>query len=214
MPKVVVEISTSLDGFVAGPNPTLEEPLGQGGERLHEWTVRLASWRERHGLEGGETGPEDDFTREGLGPTGAVVMGRRMFSGGSGPWGQDPNPNGWWGDDPPFGVPVFVLTHYEREPLVLGDTTFTFVGDGIEAAVERGRAAAGDRVVLVAGGAQAAQQAVHAGLVSEILIHVAPVLLGGGTRLFANGERPERELEIVRVFDSPHATHLHYRLHS
>src|SRR6266487_1513118 len=118
MGKIVAEISVSLDGYVAGPNPTLENPLGEGGDQLHEWAFPLKSWREPHGLPGGETGPDDELVAESLRATGAVVMGRRMFSGGEGPWENDTNANGWWGDDPPFHKPVFVLTHHAREPLV------------------------------------------------------------------------------------------------
>jgi hypothetical protein len=108
MTRLTFDISMSLDGFVAGPNATLEEPLGEGGEQLHEWTVRLASWRERHGMSGGETGPDDDVARESIGAAGAFLMGRRMFSGGQGPWADDPKADAWWGDEPPFRVPVFV----------------------------------------------------------------------------------------------------------
>jgi dihydrofolate reductase len=212
MGKVVFDISTSLDGFVAGPNPSLEDPLGQGGERLHEWVVGLASWRESHGLSGGEQNAESEMVAEGLASTGAVVMGRRMFSGGSGPWEDDPKANGWWGEEPPFRNPVFVLTHHEREPLVLGETTFTFVTDGVESAVEQARAAAGDKNVLVAGGAAAAQQALSAGLLDELQIHVVPVLLGAGTRLFEGGVGQEAQLERDRVIDSSAATHLRYRV--
>jgi dihydrofolate reductase len=212
MGKVVFDISTSLDGFVAGPNPSLEDPLGQGGERLHEWVVGLASWRESHGLSGGEQNAESEMVAEGLASTGAVVMGRRMFSGGSGPWEDDPKANGWWGEEPPFRNPVFILTHHEREPLVLGETTFTFVTDGVESAVEQARAAAGDKNVLVAGGAAAAQQALSAGLLDELQIHVVPVLLGAGTRLFEGGVGQEAQLERDRVIDSSAATHLRYRV--
>ena len=119
MGKIVAEISVSLDGYVAGPNPTLENPLGEGGDQLHEWAFPLKSWREPHGLPGGETGPDDELVAESLRSTGAVVMGRRMFSGGDGPWEDDTNANGWWGDNPPFHKPVFVLTHHAREPLVM-----------------------------------------------------------------------------------------------
>ena len=211
MGKVVLDISTSLDGFVAGPNPSLDEPLGENGERLHDWIVGLASWRASHGLEGGEHGEISELVAEGVASQGAVVMGRRMFSGGAGAWDDDPRANGWWGEEPPFRKPVFVLTHHEREPLVLGETTFTFVTDGIESAVEQARAAAGEKDVLVAGGAAVAQQALSAGLLDELQIHVAPVLLGGGTRLF-EGVGPEAQLERDRVIDSPAATHLRYRV--
>jgi dihydrofolate reductase len=111
---VTVDISLSLDGFVAGPNQTVEQPLGEGGEQLHQWIFGLASWRERHGEPGGERNADDEVLRESVDATGAVVMGRHMFSGGSGPWEDDPTADGWWGDDPPFGVPVFILTHHAR----------------------------------------------------------------------------------------------------
>src|SRR3954471_16995810 len=181
MGKLTLDITMSLDGFVAGPNQTIEQPLGEGGERLHEWVYGLASWRERHGGPGGETNADDDIVKESLGSTGAVVMGRRMFSGGAGPWEDDPNADGWWGDEPPFGVPVFVLSHHAREPVTKqGGTVFTFVPDGIDAALEHARAAAGDRAVGVAGGAQAAQQYLKARLLDELHLHVVPVMLGEG----------------------------------
>jgi dihydrofolate reductase len=202
-------ITMSLDGFVAGPNATLEEPLGEGGEDLHEWIVGLESWRKQHGLEGGETNPDDEIVRETQERSGAFVMGRRMFSGGEGPWEDDPNPNGWWGDDPPFGAPVFVVTHHRREPLTFGSTTYTFV-DGVEEAIRQAREAAGGRDVQVSGGGNVAQQALDAGLLDELHLHVAPVLLGSGVRLF---ERPERRpIELERVVGSPQVTHLQYRV--
>ena len=211
MGKVILGISSSLDGFVAGPSPSLEQPLGEGGEDLHEWVVRLASWRERHGKSGGETDPDDEVMAEAIAGTGAVLMGRRMFSGGSGPWEDDPNADSWWGDEPPFGVPVFVVTHHARAPLERGTTTYTFVTDGVENAVEQARAAAGDRDVSVAGGASVAQQALNAGLLDELEIHLVPILLGGGTRLL-DGLDPTIRLERVRVVDSPAVTHLRYRV--
>jgi dihydrofolate reductase len=208
MTRVFADISMSLDGFVAGPSPTLEEPLGAGGEQLHEWAFRLAAWRRPHGLEGGEEGPESALVEETLAESGAVVMGRRMFSGGSGPWADDPNGSGWWGDEPPFHAPVFVVTSHAREPLALQGTTFTFVTDGVESAVEQARAAAGDRGVSVAGGASVVQQCLDAGLLDRLTVHVAPVLLGGGTRLFESVE--PRKLEATRVIESPFATHVRY----
>jgi dihydrofolate reductase len=208
------EISMSLDGYVAGPNQTLEDPLGERGEELHEWVVALASWRERHGLEGGTTGPDDDLMRELGGGVGAQVMGRRMFSGGAGPWEDDPRADGWWGDDPPFHVPVLVLTHHPRETVTKdGGTTYTFVTDGIVSAVEQGKAAAGDLDVLIAGGANVGQQALAAGLVDRVELHVVPVLLGGGVRLF-DGPAPDRTLEQTRVIESPGVAHLGYRVAS
>jgi dihydrofolate reductase len=213
MARVICDISTSLDGFIAGPNQTLEQPLGEGGEELHEWAYGLASFRERHGMDGGETGADDKVVKESLAAQGAVVMGRRMFSGGAGPWEDDPNADGWWGDDPPFRVPVFILTHHAREPVTKqGGTTFTFVTDGIEAALEQARAAAGDRDVLVAGGADAIQQSFRAGLLDELQIHLVPVLLGDGVRLLDNLGATQAGLELDRVVDSPAVTHLRYRV--
>jgi len=212
MSKVVAEISTSLDGYVAGPNPTLENPLGEGGDQLHEWAVRLKSWRETHGLPDGESGPDDELLAESVAATGAVVMGRQMFSGGEGPWEDDANANGWWGDEPPFHKPVFVLTHHAREPLVLKGTTFTFVTDGLDSAVDDARAAAAEQDVLVAGGADTIDQAIRAGLVDELQLHLAPVLLGAGARLF-DGVAPELpRFEITQVIESPLVTHLRYRV--
>jgi dihydrofolate reductase len=205
--QTFLNISMSLDGFVAGPNQTLEEPLGEGGDQLHEWGVGLETWRRQHGLEGGATNPDDELVRELHERTGAFVMGRRMFSNGDGPWENDPKANGWWGDDPPFGGPVFVVTHHAREPLELGTTTFTFV-DGIEGAIGQAREAAGDRDVQVSGGASVAEQALNAGLLDELHVHVAPVLLGGGVRLFDRAER--RPIELMRVAASPAVTHLTY----
>jgi dihydrofolate reductase len=213
MTRVICDISMSLDGFIAGPNPTLEQPLGEGGEGLHEWAIGQASWRERHGRDGGEAGADDDVMKESRAAQGAVVMGRRMFSGGAGAWEDDPNADGWWGDEPPFRVPVFILTHHAREPVTKqGGTTFTFVTDGIDAALEQARAAAGDRDVLVADGADAVQQFLRAALFDELQIHLVPVLLGGGVRLLDNLGGAKVGLELDRVIDSPAATHLRYRI--
>jgi dihydrofolate reductase len=213
MTKMTMEISMSLDGYVAGPNQTLEQPLGEGGERLHDWVVGLKSFRDRHGLEGGEDNADSRMVAETVAATGAVVMGRRMFSGGSGPWEEDPNGDGWWGDDPPFHVPVFVLTHHPRETVVKeGGTTFTFVTDGIESASEQARAAAGERDVAIAGGADVVRQYLTAGHLDELLIHIAPVLLGGGVRLFDGEGRAAVGLEQIRVAESPGVTHLTYRV--
>jgi dihydrofolate reductase len=213
MGKVVAEISVSLDGFVAGPNPTLEEPLGVGGEQLHEWVVRLKSFRDSHGLSGGgETGPDDELLAEAVEATGAVVMGRKMFSGGAGPWEDDPKANGWWGDEPPFHKAVFVLTHHDREPLILQETTFTFVTDGLDGAIDDARAAAEEQDVLVAGGADTIDQALRAGLLDELRLHLVPVLLGGGARLFASVGPKLPRLELTEVRESPLVTHLRYRV--
>ena len=209
MPELTLDITMSLDGFIAGPNATLSEPLGEGGERLHDWIVRLASWREQHGLEGGETHADDELVEELSGSIGAHVIGRRMFSGGAGPWEQDPNADGWWGDDPPFHHPVFVLTHHPRKPLAKeGGTTFAFVTEGIEAALDQASTAAGDLDVGIGGGADVAQQFLRAGLVDTMHIHVAPLLLGGGTRLFGEPGGGPIELEPVRAIQGRDVVHL------
>jgi dihydrofolate reductase len=209
--KLRLDISMSLDGFVAGPNPTLEQPLGEHGERLHDWITRLSSWREQHGLMGGESNADAEVVSESIGTTGAVVMGRRMFSGGAGAWEDDPRADGWWGEEPPFRAPVFVVTHHAREPLPRqGGTTYTFVTEGIEAALEQAREAAGENDVLLAGGASVAQQYLTAGLLDEVQIHVVPVFLGAGVRLFDGIEPNAAELRPTRVIDSPAVTHLRY----
>jgi dihydrofolate reductase len=201
----------SLDGFVAGPNASLEDPLGKGGMRLHEWAFAAASWRGQHGLSGGEANADSDVIQESLDALGAVVMARRMFSGGEGPWAEDPNANGWWGDDPPYEVPVFVLTHHAREPLHLGGGSFTFVTEGIEVALAQASEVAGDKDVLVAGGASLAQQYLAGGLLDELQIHVVPLFLGDGVRLFDQVD-PAVDLELTRVIESPTVTHLRYRV--
>ena len=209
MAELTCDISMSLDGFVAGPDPTLEQPLGEGGDRLHQWAYDLESWREPHGLSGGTSGnPDAEVMRETVARAGATIMGRRMFGGGDGPW--DESWQGWWGEEPPFHHPVFVLTHHPREPLVMEGTTFTFVTDGIESALEQARVAAAGRDVAVGGGAEAIQQYLRAGLLDELQVHVAPILLGGGTRLF-DGVGPA-SLEIVRTVESPAVTHIRYRM--
>lgn len=211
MSRLKFQISVSLDGYVAGPNPSEEHPLGEGGEQLHEWALRLAAWRKPHGREGGETNASSAIMEEALDSVGATIMGRKMFGGGPGPWGKDPW-EGWWGDDPPFRHPVFVLTHHEREPLAKeGGTSFTFVSDGIESALEQARAAAGEKDVAIGGGAEVAQQYLAAGLVDEVLLNVVPVLLGSGTRLFENLGDTEVGLEQVQAIEAPGVAHLRYR---
>jgi dihydrofolate reductase len=173
----------------------------------------LESWRKTHGLSGGVTNADADVMEESLAATGAVVMGRRMFSGGAGPWEHDPNADGWWGDDPPFHTPVFVLTHHSRDPLPMqGGTTFFFVTDGIESALEQARTSAGDKNVSVAGGASVAQQYLEAGLLDEFQVHIAPVLLGGGTRLFDQFNVEPPRIEVTRAIESPAVTHVRYRV--
>jgi dihydrofolate reductase len=202
MAGLTLDITMSLDGFVAGPNATLDEPLGEGGEQL-------PVWREWHGLEGGETGPDDELVQEIIGSIGAHVMGRRMFSGGEGPWEDDPKADGWWGDNPPFHGPVFVLTHHPRETVAKdGGTSFIFVTEGIEAALEQAKTAAGDRDVGLSGGADVVQQYLRAGLVDTMHIHVAPLLLGGGTRLFDEPGGEPIQLKQTRVVQGRDVAHL------
>ncbi len=203
----------SLDGFIAGPDQTLDEPLGRGGDRLHEWAFPLASFRERHGQSGGERNADDEVVAEALARTGAVVMGRHMFSGGSGPWADDPNADGWWGDDPPFHAPVFILTRHPRETVTKeGGTTFTFVTDGIETALELARAAADDKEISLAGGANVAQQYLKAGLLDELQIHLVPVLLGDGVSLFDRLVIDPTRLETTSVIASPSVTHIRFQV--
>jgi dihydrofolate reductase len=198
--RVLVDITMSMDGFVAGPNDGPERPLGDGGDRLHQWLYDLESWRERHGLTGGETNRDAEVLDEAFRDVGAVVLGRRMFDNAKG-----------WGDNPPFHLPVFVLTHEARDDLAKdGGTTFTFVTDGSESALEQARAAAGDRDVSVAGGANTVQQYLKAGHVDEMQIHVVPVLLRDGIRLFEHLGTEQIELETTRVIDSPDVTHLKF----
>jgi len=212
--KLRFQISISLDGFVAGPNPSEDDPLGEGGEQLHEWVIKLAAWRQPHGREGGEVNASTPVMEEALENVGATVMGRKMFGGGPGPWGDEPW-GGWWGDEPPFHTPVFVLTHHEREPLEKqGGTTFTFVTDGIESALEQAKQTAGGKDVALGGGADVAQQYLAAGLIDELDLNVVPVLLGGGTRLFDNLAGTDLSLEQVRAIEAPGVTHIKYRVSS
>jgi dihydrofolate reductase len=216
MAKLTFDITMSLDGFIAGPNMTREQGLGDGGERLHEWAYELKSFREPHGRSGGTTNKDSEVLEETLRSPGAIVMGRRMFGGGEGAWddkawGDEPW-EGWWGDEPPFHMPVFVLTHHARETLTKGETTFTFVTDGIESALEQARAAAGGKDVAVGGGASVAQQYLDAGLLDELQIHLVPLLLGEGVRLFEHLDPERVELECTRVIQSPAVTHLRYRV--
>jgi dihydrofolate reductase len=210
MSKVRAGLTTSLDGFVAGPNPSVENPLGEGGMQLHDWAFGLEAWRRSHGLEGGDVNESTTVIEESLANVGAYLMGRNMFGGGPGPWGAEPW-NGWWGDDPPYHVPVFVLTHHERGPLAMeGGTTFVFVTDGIEPALAQARAAAEDQDVVIAGGASVVQQYLRGGLVDELTVSVAPVLLGSGTRLLES--LSGIELEQIDAVGAPGVTHLRYRI--
>ena len=211
MTKLRLKISMSLDGFVAGPNQSVVNPLGMGGMRLHEWVIPLTAWRSTHGMEGGEVNESSRVVEESIAGIGATIMGRNMFGGHPGPWDPKDPWTGWWGVNPPFHHPVFVLTHHAREPLHLeGGTVFTFVTDGIESALAQARRAAGDKDVSLAGGAKAAQQYLVAGLVDEMEINLAPVLLGSGERLF-DGVGPDLHgLKLVRTVAAPGVTHLKF----
>ena len=200
----------SLDGFIAGPDQSLEEPLGVGGEALHEWVFPLEAWRRPHGMPGGDVNESTPVLEEELANIGATIMGRNMFGGGPGPWSVTEPWNGWWGRNPPFHHPVFVLTHHAREPLTMdGGTTFTFVTDGIESALAQARRAAGGRDVALAGGARAAQQSRRAGAVDEMQLHVVPILLGGGERLF-DGVHDLPGLVLVSTVPAPNVVHMRF----
>jgi dihydrofolate reductase len=211
MPKLRFRISMSLDGFVAGPNQSVDNPLGIGGMRLHEWVFPLAAFRETHGLEGGEVNESTAVIEESFAGCGATVMGRNMFGGHPGPWDAAKPWKGWWGANPPFHHPVLVLTHHAREPFILeGGTTFTFVTDGIEAALEHARRAAGGKDVSLAGGANAAQQYLAAGLVDEMEVSLVPTLLGSGERLFDRVGDDLHRLQLVRTVPAPKVVHLKF----
>jgi len=208
--KLRFRISMSLDGFVAGPSQSVDNPLGIGGMELHQWVFPLTVWRAMQGLPGGESNESTRVVEESLANIGATVMGRNMFGGHPGPWDAKRPWTGWWGANPPFHHPVFVLTHHAREPLELeGGNTFTFVTNGIEAALEQARRAAGGKDVSLAGGAKAAQQYLAAGLVDEMEINLVPVLLGSGERLFDRVD-DLHGLALVRTVAAPKVTHLKF----
>ena len=212
MSKLRCHISISADGFVAGPNQSDENPLGEGGEQLHAWAVSLAAWRDAHDHQGGEVNESTRVMEETRANTGAGVMGRNMFGPPhGGDWG-DGQWKGWWGDDPPYHNDVFILTHHSREPVEMkGGTTYHFVTDGIERALERAKESAGGQDVRLWGGAQAIQQYLAAGLLDELELHVVPVLLGDGARLFDNLGGAAIALEQVRAVEAPGVTHIKYR---
>ena len=210
MTKLRFRIAMSLDGYTAGPRQSVDDPLGVGGMRLHEWVFPLAIWRALHGLEGGVVDESTPVLEAELANIGATIMGRNMFGGHPGPW-RDATPwNGWWGDDPPYHHPVFVLTHHPREPRVMqGGTTFNFVTDGIASALEQARRAANGQDVALAGGANVARQFLAARLVDEMVLHLAPTLLAGGERLF-DGISDLGELRLKNTVAASNVTHLMY----
>ena len=200
----------SLDGFVAGANQSLKEPLGVGGEGLHEWVIELETWRRAHAKEGGQVNESTRVMEEELANIGATIMGRNMFGGGPGPWNEEEAWKGWWGRNPPFHHPVFVLTHHARETVEMeGGTSYTFVTDGIESALEQARRAADGKDVALAGGAEAAQAYLNAGLVDEMQLHVVPILLGAGERLFDNVD-DLHGLTLVETVPAPNVAHLKF----
>jgi dihydrofolate reductase len=211
MSTIRFQLAVSLDGYAAGPDQSVENPLGVGGEDLHEWIVDLEAWRRQHGLEGGEVNASTPVVEELQSNVGATETGRNMFGGGPGPWSEDPPWNGWWGDNPPFHTPVFVLTHHPREPLEMeGGTTFIFVTDGIESALEQAKQAAAGLDVVIGGGANVIQQYLAAGLVDEFELHIVPILLRGGERLLENVGN--LKVEQVRAIEAPGVTHIKFRV--
>jgi dihydrofolate reductase len=213
MSKLRSDISISVDGFVAGPNQSEENPLGEGGEGLHDWVVSLAAWRQAHEKEGGEVNESTPVVEESRENVGSAVMGRNMFGPpGGGDWG-DGQWKGWWGEDPPFHYPVFILTHHPRDPVEMkGGTTFHFVTDGIESALTQAKEAAGGKDIMLLGGADVIGQYLGAGLLDELELHVVPVVLGGGAGLFANLGGGDVQLEQVRVVEAPGVAHIKYRV--
>jgi dihydrofolate reductase len=209
VPRVRVHnFSISLDGYAAGPDQSVDAPLGVGGERLHDWAFATRSARRMHGMEGGDDGLDDRFVAAGDVAIGATVMGRNMFGPVRGPW-ENEDWTGWWGDDPPYHHPVFVLTHYPRPPVTMkGGTTFHFVNDGIEAALARAFEAAGGQDVRIGGGASTVQQYLRAGLIDELHIAIAPVLLGSGERLFDHLDGGPTGYECKELASSPNAVHV------
>jgi dihydrofolate reductase len=213
MSKLRCHISISLDGYVAGPNQSEQNPLGEGGDRLHDWVAPLAAFREAHGGQGGEVTASSRVFEESIANLGAGLMGRNMFGPiGGGAWG-DGEWKGWWGDEPPFHYPVFVLTRHSREPVEMrGGTTYHFVTDGIEAALDQAMKAAGGKDVMLWGGGDVARQYLAAGLLDELELHVVPVLLGGGSRLLDDLGGADVRLEQIRAVEAPGVTHLKYRI--
>jgi dihydrofolate reductase len=203
-------IAISLDGFVAGPDQSEENPLGVGGMRLHEWVFDLEAWRGPQGMEGGQVNASTPVIEESQANVGATIMGRNMFGPIRGPWNGS-EWNGWWGDEPPFHIPVYVLTHHARDRVEMqGGTTFIFVTDGIESALRQAEGAAGNQDVRIGGGASTIRQYLAAELVDEFELHVVPILLGAGERLF--DDVGDLRLEQARVVEAPGVTHLKYRV--
>lgn len=212
MTKLVVRsLAVSLDGYAAGPDQSLEHPLGVRGPELMQWFFPTRTWRAMQGGEGGETGVDDGIAQQGFAEVGAWILGRNMFGPVRGPWPDD-SWKGWWGDEPPYHVPVFVLTHYAREPLVMeGGTVFHFVTDGIESAVKQAIAAANGKDVRIGGGASTIRQLLSASLIDEMHLAVGPVLLGGGEPLFQGLDMHALGYRCDKVIPGERATHMFLR---
>jgi dihydrofolate reductase len=211
MTKVRFHCTITLDGYMAAPNQRLEQPFGDGMEGLHDWQFKQRWTRETFGIgEGGDEGPSNDVIGEAQSGFGASIMGRNMFAPNRGDWPAEPW-NGWWGPNPPFHTPVYVLTHFPREPLVMeGGTTFYFVTDGPESALAQARAVVpADQDVLISGGANTINQYLQAGLIDEFELHIAPFLRGEGERVLLGAKL---KLEQLRVVDGGEVTHLKYRV--
>lgn len=204
----VHSFSISLDGYGAGPAQTRQEPLGVGGESLHEWIIPTRFFQKLQGHDSGTTGIDDDFAVRGFAGIGPWILGRNMFGPVRGPW-PDESWRGWWGDDPPYHWPVFVLTHHARAPLTMkGGTVFHFVTDGIHAALEQARAVAEGKDIRVGGGAATIRQYLQAGLIDEMHLAIAPVLLGSGEHLLAGLDLPGLGYAVTEHVPGEKATHV------
>jgi dihydrofolate reductase len=207
----VPNFAISVDGYGAGPNQDLENPLGVGGPELMEWFFHTRAWREMHGLDGGETGVDNGIAEQGFAGIGAWILGRNMFGPVRGPWPDD-SWKGWWGDEPPYHTPVFVLTHHPREPLSMaGGTEFRFVTEGIHAALEQAKAAAGGRDVRLGGGVSTVRQYLREGLIDELTLSVRPAVLGSGEHLFHDLDLRASGYECVGSTTGERATHVFLR---
>lgn len=213
MSKFKCQLSISLDGYLAGPNQSLQNPLGEGAEGLHQWVMPTKTFRTMHSdATDGETGVNDDVLREFFANTGATIMGRNMFGPERGPWSADPW-KGWWDEDPPFHHPVFVLTHHARAPLTMqGGTTFHFVTDGIESALAQARRAAGNKDVSLGGGAETVREYLSAGLLDELELHLVPIFLGSGERPLDHIDPKKVRLEPLHSLAGRGVTHLKYHV--
>jgi dihydrofolate reductase len=204
----VAGFSLSLDGFGAGPEQSLDDPLGKGGEQLHQWFFGTKTFQAMFGGPGGSDGVDEDYARRSMEGFGAFILGRNMFGPVRGPWPAE-SWNGWWGDNPPYHAPTFVLTHHPREPLVMeGGTTFYFVTDGIEAALDRAKAAAGGLDVKIGGGVSTVRQYLQAGLIDELHFAISPVVLGRGEAMFSGIDLPALGFRVAKHEATDAATHV------